>query len=255
MKHRTFIKSLFIGLLLTIFGLMPATAAEIKVYAAASLTDALKKIATNYEKTSGDKLVFNFAASSTLARQIQEGAPADLFVSADEDQADRLQKAGLLLADTRVSLLSNLLVIVVPTESKITIQSAEDLTGPAIKRIAMGEPNTVPIGVYSKKYLTSKGLWEKLEKKVIPTENVRAALAAVETWNVEVGFVYKTDALISKKVKIAYTVPAADAPKVSYPFAVVKGTPELEKTKKFLAYLGTKDALAVFEKYGFIILP
>lgn len=246
-------RGFILGLLIASQFLSSASAAEIKVFAAASLTDSLKKIAATYEKSSGDKVVFNFGASSTLARQIKEGAPADLFISADEVQADNLEKGGLLLHETRVSLLSNLLVIIVPPESKLVIKSPADLTDASIKHIAMGEPRTVPIGVYAKGYLTSKGLWDKLESKVVPTENVRAALAAVESGNADAGFVYKTDALISKKIKIAYTVPAEDAPKVSYPFAVVKETTDLAASKKFLAYLGSKDSLAVFSEFGFIV--
>jgi len=253
MKMKKTLTSFIVAFLLSALWLSSVSAVELKVFAAASLTDAMRKVGAMYEKAGGDKVVFNFGASSTLARQIEEGAPADLFVSADEIQADKLDKAGLLLHDTRVSLLSNLLVIVVPKESKLVIQSPGDLLGDAVKRISMGEPRTVPIGVYAKAYLVSKGLWARLESKVVPTENVRSALAAVETWNVEAGFVYRTDALISRKVRIAYTVPAGDGPKVSYPFAVVKGTENLAASKKFLEYLGSKDALGIFEQYGFAV--
>lgn len=228
-------------------------AAEIHVYAAASLTDAFNEIAAVYEKESGDRLVFNFAASSTLARQIEEGAPADLFFSADEAKLDALEKKGLLLAGTRRSLLSNTLVIVVPGDGAIRIQSANDLTGANIRKIAVGEPKSVPAGIYAREYLEKLGLWEKLTDRIVPTENVRAALAAVESGNAEAAIVYKTDALISKKVKAAFEVPVEEGPKISYPFAVVKDSKVPAETKKLAAFLESKPASAIFVKYGFIV--
>jgi len=228
-------------------------AGEVYVCAAASLTDALKEIAVAYDKESGDTLVFDFAASSVLARQIEEGAPADLIISADEAKLDALQKEGLLLPGTRKSILSNTLVIVVPADSTIDIKSAADLGGPDIKKIALGEPATVPAGIYAKEYLEKLGLWEALAGKIVPTENVRAALAAVESGNVEAGIVYKTDALISKKVKVAFEVPASEGPKISYPLAVLKDAKAPDAAMKLAAYLESAPAAAVFEKYGFII--
>src|SRR5437667_4458218 len=197
-------------------------AVEVTVFAAASLTDSLKEIALAYEKVSGDKIMFNFGASSTLARQIEEGAPADIFFSADDAKMDGLEKKGLILKETRRSPLSNLLVIVVAAESGAAIKSAEDLATDKVKRLALAEPKTVPAGIYAKEYLQKQNLWSAVEAKIIPTENVRAALAAVEAGNVEAGIVYKTDAAISKKVTVAYEVPAKDNPPISYPMAVVK---------------------------------
>jgi len=230
-------------------------AAEIHVFAAASLTDALKEIAVDYEKKTGDKLQFNFAASSVLARQIEEGAPADLFFSADEPKMDALDKKGLLVAGTRKSILSNSLVIVVPTDSALVLKSAKGLTSPEIKKIAVGEPKTVPAGVYAKAYLEKLGIWEQVSAKIVPTENVRASLAAVESGNVEAGIVYKTDALISKKVKVAYEVPVAEGPAISYPVALVKDSKTPAESKALLEYLESKPAAVVFEKFGFIVKP
>jgi molybdate transport system substrate-binding protein len=228
-------------------------AAEVYVSAASSLTDALQQIATTYEKESGDHLVFNFAASSLLARQIEEGAPADLIFSADEAKLDALEKKGLLLDGTRRTILSNTLVIVVPGDAAANIRSARDLAGPEIKKIALGEPASVPAGIYAKTYLEKLGLWQQLVDKVVPVENVRAALAAVESGNVEAGIVYKTDAMISKKVKVAFEVPVAEGPPISYPLAVVKESREPDAAKKLAAYLASDPAKAVFEKYGFIV--
>ena len=228
-------------------------AAEISVSAAASLTDALKQIAADYEKQSGDKIIFNFAASSTLAQQIQAGAPADIFFSADEAQMNRLEKKGLIDPATRKSILGNSLVIVVPGDSALPIKSASDLTNAAVKQIAFADPKAVPAGVYAKAWLTKLQLWPAIEPKVIPMENVRAALAAVASGNVDAGVVYKTDAAISKKVKIAYEVPLADGPDISYPMSLVKGSPQPEAAKKFLDYLSSKEAGQVFTQYGFLL--
>ena len=228
-------------------------AADLTVHAAASLTEAMKEIATTYEKQSGDKLQLNFGASSLLARQIEEGAPADLFLSADEAKMDNLENKGLLLPGTQRSLLSNLLVIVVSSDARAVPKSASDLVKPEYKKIALAQPDSVPAGIYAREYLQKLGLWEKVKDKVVPTENVRAALAAVESGNVEAGFVYKTDSLISKKVKVAVEISATEGPKISYPLAVIKSSKEPERAKKLEEYLAGAEARKVFEKFGFII--
>jgi molybdate transport system substrate-binding protein len=231
----------------------PLPAAELGVYAAASLSDALKELSANYEKQTGDKLLFNFGASSMLARQIQEGAPADVFFFADEEKMDALEKKGLVLAGTRKSLLSNSLVIIVPTEASLRLDSAFDLTNAAVARIAVAEPTSVPAGIYARQYLSKLGLWDKLVDKCVPTENVRAALAAVESGNADAGIVYKTDARISKKVRVAYEVPVAEGPRISYPVAVLKDSKRTDDANQFIIYLGSDAALQVFRKYGFLI--
>ena len=230
-----------------------ASAAQLTVHAAASLTDAIKEIGAAYEKESGDKLRLNFDASSVLARQIEEGAPADIFISADEAKMDALEKAGLIAAGTRRTLLRNTLVIVVPAESGKTIQSAADLTASDIKKIALAQPESVPAGIYAKQFLTAQGLWEKVAAKVVPTQNVRATLAAVESGNVEAGFVYKTDALISNKVKVAFEIPPGAGPKITYPAAALAKSTDLAAARRFLAYLESAPAAAVFRKYGFVL--
>lgn len=226
-------------------------AGELQVFAAASLTDALKEIAPAYEDAGGNKLQFNFAGSNTLARQIQEGAPADIFISADEAKMDGLQKAGLILEDSRRSLLSNTLVVVIGVKSTLQLDSPQELTQPAIKRIALADPKGVPAGVYAQQYLEAIGLWDALKDRVVPTENVRAALAAVEAGNADAGIVYKTDAGISKQVKIAYEVPADKGPAISYPVAVVKSSRDSAAALAFLKYLQSEAAVTVFKKYGF----
>ena len=225
--------------------------AEVAVFAAASLTDSLREIAATYETQSGSKIVFNFGASSMLARQIEEGAPADIFFSADEAKMDRLEQKGLILSETRLSRLSNSLVIVVAKEKGAAIESPKDLATDKVRRLALAEPKTVPAGIYAKAYLQKQNLWSAVERKVVPTENVRAALAAVEAGNVDAGIVYKTDAAISKRVSVAYEVPIKDSPPISYSIAVVKEAKQPDDAKKFLRYLGSRDAADVFERFGF----
>jgi molybdate transport system substrate-binding protein len=242
-------------LLLTLTTALSVRAAELNIFAAASLSDALKEIAQAYEPASGDKLNFNLAASSLLARQIKEGAPADVFFSADELKMDDLAQSGLIQPETRRALLSNTLVIVVNADHGATVSSVDAVNSPAVKRLALAETHTVPAGIYAKDYLQKKNLWDQVASKVIPTENVRACLAAVESGNADAGIVYKTDALISKKVKIAYEITAAEGPKISYPLAVVKPSKHEAAARKFVEYLASPAAGAVFKKYGFLPAP
>jgi molybdate transport system substrate-binding protein len=229
-------------------------AAEIRIFAAASLTDSLKEIARAYEKRSEDKIVFNFGASSILARQILEGAPSDIFFSADEAKMDGLESKGLIEKGTRKNRLSNSLVIVVAAENAAAVSSPKDLAKPNIKRVALGDARAVPIGIYSKEYLRKLKLWDAVRPKVVGTENVRAALAAVEAGNVDASIVYKTDAAISRKVKIVFEVPLEQGPKIRYPMAMLKETKEPHATKKFLEHLSSEEAGEVFKKFGFIVM-
>jgi molybdate transport system substrate-binding protein len=227
--------------------------AQVTVFAAASLTDSLQEIAGAYEKVSGDKIVFNIAASGVLARQIEEGAPADLFFSADEARADALETNGLLVKATRTNLLGNSLVIVTAADSA-TVRSPGDLTNAAVQRVALGDPKTVPAGTYAKAYLEKSGLWPGIEAKIVPCESVRSVLAAVESGNVDAGLVYKTDAAISKKVRVVFEVPPGKGPPITYPAALVKDAPQAEAAKKFLDYLAGSEAGAVFVHHGFVVL-
>ena len=238
-----------------LLGTFSASAATVRVFAAASLAEALREIATDHERASGDKGVFNFAGSNALARQIEEGAPADLFFSADEAQMNRLETRGRLLAGTRTNLLGNALAIVVAADSRLAVASVHDLTNAAIRRVALADPKAVPAGVYAREHLTRLGLWAAIEPKMVPTENVRAALAAVESGNIEAGIVYRTDAAISKKVKVAHEIPAAEGPVIRYPAAVVRESAEPEAARRFLARLASDGAGKVFAKFGFQVKP
>jgi molybdate transport system substrate-binding protein len=226
-------------------------AATLTVFAAASLTDALSEIGRDYQTKTGDKIEFNFAASSVLARQIEEGAPADIFFSADEAKMDVLEKKGLV--KTRRSRLSNSLVIVVAKDSLLLIQSPKDLATDKIGHVALAETQSVPAGIYAKEYLSKIHLWEKISPKVVAMENVRAALAAVESGDADAGIVYKTDAAISKKTRVAYEVPREDGPKISYPMAVMKVAGDQKAALAFLEYLDSDAAGRVFSRFGFIV--
>jgi molybdate transport system substrate-binding protein len=250
--RRKFIAAILALMLLTGF-VDVARADEILVAAAASLTDVLKELSAAYQSKSKNTVNFNFGPSSTLARQIEEGAPADIFFSADLAQMDNLEKKGRLEPGTRKNLLSNQLVIVVPSESKIAIASPQDLLKPEVKRIALAEP-PVPVGAYSTKYLEAEGLWNKIKPKVVPVQDVRATLASVESGNVEAGFVYKTDAAVSKKVKIVYEVPIDKGPKIVYPVAIVKESKRKATARDFLNYVQIPASKELFKKYGFVIL-
>ena len=226
---------------------------EILVAAAASLSDVLKELSAAYQSKSKNTVNFNFGPSSTLARQIQEGAPADVFFSADEVQMDALEKNSRLEPGTRKNLLSNQLVMVVPSDSKLAIASPKDLLKPEVKRIALAEP-PVPVGAYTKAYLGAEGLWDKIKPKVVPVQDVRATLASVESGNVEAGFVYKTDAAVSKKVKIVYEVPIDKGPKIVYPVAIVKESKRKNTARDFFNYVQTPASKELFKKYGFVVL-
>jgi molybdate transport system substrate-binding protein len=232
----------------------PASADAILVSAAASLTDVLKEIGKGYQLKSKHTLKFNFGPSSGLARQIDEGAPADIFFSADLPQMDGLDKKGRLEPGTRKNLLSNQLVIIVPADSKLVVSSPKDLLKSDVKKIALAEPTSVPVGLYSSKYLTNEGLWEQVKPKLVPVQDVRATLASVESGNVEAGFVYKTDAAVSRKVKIVYEVPINKGPKITYPVAIVKESIHKEAARNFLTYVQSPTAKDAFKKYGFVVL-
>lgn len=241
---------MFVRITLLIILSMTAHAAEVRVFAAASLTEALQEIGVAYERQSGDDVIFNFGASSMLARQIQRGAPADLFLSADERTMDSLAAQRLIRNATRVSFLSNTLVVVVPREDRRAIGDIRQLgDGP----IALADPAHVPAGVYAKAYLEKEGVWQHVAPRVVPTENVRAALAAVAAGNVDAAIVYKTDAKTSERVRIAFEVPLAAGPRISYPFVLLQDAEEVRAAQRFLAYLRSKAALDVFARHGFLI--
>jgi len=227
----------------------------VRVSAAASLGDVLKAIDADFEKETGIKVELNLAASNALARQIEEGAPVDVFFSADLAKMDGLEKLGRIDAATREDQLSNGLVVVAPADSQLKVAAGRDLAGEVVKKLAVGDPKGVPAGIYAKEWLTKLGVWSAVEPKLIATESVRAALAAVESGNVDAGIVYKTDASISRKVKIVLEVPADEAPQITYPMALIEGAAHAEAGKKYLDHLDSPQAVRLFNHYGFVVLP
>ncbi|BDH46619.1 molybdate ABC transporter substrate-binding protein [Salmonella enterica subsp. enterica serovar Choleraesuis] len=227
---------------------------KITVFAAASLTNALGDIATHYKKESGVDVVSSFASSSTLARQIEAGAPADLFISADQKWMDYAADKKAIDTQTRKTLLGNSLVVVAPKASEInnlTIDKDTNWTS-LLKggRLAVGDPAHVPAGIYAQQALTSLGSWASVEPHLAPAEDVRGALALVERGEAPLGIVYGSDAVASKGVKVVGVFPEGSHPKVEYPMAVVKGHNSAAVTA-FSQYLQGPKAAVIFKQYGF----
>ena len=250
---RTWLLALLGSILL---GAADARAQEIIVSAAASLTDALTEVGRAYThgSRSGMSIRFNFAGSSTLARQIEQGAPADLFFSADAEKMDQLENRGVIEVASRRNLLSNQLVMAVRRDTEFRLNSPQDLLRPAFRRIAVAQPDAVPAGIYFKEYLRGENVWDKIAAKLVPVLNVRAVLATVESGNVDVGLMYSTDAAISKKVRTAFTVPAENGPKIVYPAALVKTSKHRSSALEFLYFASGARARAIYKKYGFLVL-
>ena len=233
---------------------LAARAQEVTMFAAASLTDAMKDVSAQWAKDGHQPLRLSFGASSTLARQIEQGAPANLFASADEKWMDYLADKKLIVADTRKDLLGNDLVLVVPADKPqhATIGPGFDLLGllgPS-GRIATGDPAHVPVGVYAEQALKKLGMWDAVQPRLARTDDVRAALLLVERGEAPAGIVYATDAAVSKGVMVAGVFPANSHDPVSYPFAVITAgdTPE---ARALMTFLAGPDARAIFVKRGF----
>ena len=196
--------------------------------------------------------MLSLGGSNDLARQIRAGAPAGVFVSANPERMDEVQGAGLVRAEDRVDLLSNRLAIVVPADATGTLATAEELT--RVRRLALGDPQAVPAGIYARQWLEKRGLWERVRDQVVPTLDVRAALAAVESGNADAAIVYRTDAAISRRVRVAFEVPAEEAPRIVYPAALLAGA-RGPAARAFYEHLRSREARAVFERLGFEFLP
>ncbi|MGV3772595.1 MAG: molybdate ABC transporter substrate-binding protein [Verrucomicrobiales bacterium] len=236
---------------LTLGFAIAAHAAEITVHAAASLTEVLTVIGHTFEAKHSHKVVFNFAASSLLARQVERGVPGDIFFSADEAKMDQLDKKGLLKPGSRKSILSNRLVVIIPKHSSSTLSSARGML--QFKRIALAEPSTVPAGIYAREYLEAEGVWSQIVPRVIPTENVRGAISAVAGKNVDAAIVYQSDTSISDEVKVAMEISTATAPTISYPIAILKRAKNKEAAQKFIEFLSGEEARRLFLQHQFIL--
>ncbi len=224
----------------------------ITVFAAASLRDALHELTGAFTKSSGIAVKTSFAASSALARQINSGAPADVFVSADLEWMDYLQKRGLIRPGTRRNLVGNSLVLIAPAGSRIRLTIAPHFPIAAALgtgRLVTGDPDSVPVGKYARAALTSLGIWAPLAGRLVRADNVRVALALVARGEAKLGIVYKTDAMIENKVRIVGVFPAATHAPIVYPIALTQtAKPD---AAALLAYLCSPAGAAVFAKYGF----
>ena len=224
------------------------------IFGAMSLTDALTEIGERFGEMRNVKVYCNFAGSSTLQRQIEKGAPADVFVSASPQQMEVLQQMGLIDEGSRRAILNNRLVLVAPVNSSLSITDVGLLAQDSIRRIAIGEPNSVPAGIYGREALTHLGVWNAVQPKLIPSADVRSTLAYVESGEVDLGIVYQTDAAMSKKVRIIYPFPDSSHTPIVYPAAVLRNTGHKVLAQAFLEYLQTAEVAAIFEKYGFSVV-
>jgi molybdate transport system substrate-binding protein len=231
------------------------TPVTINLSAAASLTDAIKEIDALYMKENPNvTITANFASSGTLQKQIEQGAPADLFISAAAAQMNTLEKEGLILSHTRKDLLKNTLVLIVPADSTLGISSFKDLTGDSVKQIAIGDPKSVPAGSYAQKAFDELGITAQVKGKYVMGSDVKAVLSYVESGNVDAGLVYLTDAKLSTKVKVVANAPDDINAQIIYPMAIVFATKVSQDTLMFQYFLVGDAAKAIFEKYGFTVI-
>jgi molybdate transport system substrate-binding protein len=228
--------------------------APLTVSAAISLTNALDEIARAYARNGGGPVRFNLGASNALARQIVSGAPADLFISADEAQMDVVQKSGALLAGSRVNLVGNQLAVVARPALAALVRGQFARAPAEIRRLAIGDPAAVPAGVYARRYLEQQGLWKAYEARIVPTANVRAALAAVETESADAAIVYATDVDVARNATIAFLVPPEHSPRIVYPAAVIASSSNRAEAERFLSFLKGPIALAIFARHKFLPL-
>lgn len=227
--------------------------AELTVSVAASLTDAMEEIKSIYAQEKPNvTITYNFGGSGALQQQIEQGAPVDLFISAATKNMDALESKGLLADGTRKDLLLNEVVLIVPKNSA-AIADFKDLTSDQIKRIALGEPASVPAGKYGQEILTALGIWDQVKDKTVYAKDVRQVLNYVETESTDAGIVYQTDAKISDKVKVVAQAPSGSHTPVVYPLAIIKGSINTSAAQEFADFLVSDKAKAVFEKYGFVM--
>lgn len=227
------------------------------IFAAASLKNALDGAAAAYEKNTGNKIVVSYAASSALAKQIEQGAPADIFISADLDWMDYVEKAKLIENDQRFNLLGNRLVLIAPAASATSLKIGKDFPiAEALgdNHLAMANVKAVPAGKYGSAALDKLGVWKSVESKVAQADNVRAALALVAQGEAPLGIVYETDATAEPKVKIVDVFPEDTHPPIVYPVALIHASKNGEAAKAFIDYLKTPEAQSFFTKQGFTIL-
>jgi molybdate transport system substrate-binding protein len=247
-----YIYSKYVTVLAVVPVVQPARV-SLTISAAASMTDAMNTIQKLYQAANPNvTLTMNYASSGTLEQQIEQGAPADVFISAADKQMDMLEKKSLVLAGTRKVLVRNHLVLIVPKGST-AVTSFDDLTKAAVKFFAIGEPSSVPAGQYAQESLTTMGLWDALQSKLVRGKDVRAVLTYVATRNADAGLVYSTDARTSRDVRVVTYAPEDSHSPIVYPIAVINTSKNQTAAKAFVAYLSGAFATAVFRSYGFVV--
>jgi molybdate transport system substrate-binding protein len=244
---------------LPLVGLGPARAAdEVTVFAAASLKNALDDVVAAYQAKTGKTMLISYAASSALAKQIEAGAPADIFFSADLAWMDYLQERGLIRSDTRHTLLGNEIVLVAPTDSGVTatIAAGMDLAGllGPDGRLAMANVDSVPAGRYGKAALEALGIWPSVADRIVQADNVRSALAFVAEGEAPLGIVYRTDANSEPKVRVVGTFPPDSHPPILYPVAITASSTD-EDARAFFDFMRSETARPAYEKQGFTFVP
>jgi molybdate transport system substrate-binding protein len=220
------------------------------VSAAVSLTDALTEIGNAFQAAGNPPVRFNFASSNALARQIGNGAPVDVFISADAAQMDVVERAGRIDPATRSDVIANRLVVLVRAGAVVPVRTVQDLTRAEVRRIAIGNPDAVPAGVYAREWLRASGIWDAIHKKIVPVGSVRAALAAVENGSVDAAIVYVSDTAQMRAAAVAFVV-TSGAPRIVYPAAVLNRTRRRADALRFLAFLGGDTAKTIFIRHRF----
>ena len=238
-------------LLVFLFGAERADGSEIMVSAALSLKAPFEEMGRSFDAKTGTKVIFNFGASGILQRQIEGGAPADIFASASTKEMDSLESGGFLIIGTRSNFAGNSIVLIVPSQSRLRIRSFEDLRKKEIRRIAIGNPASVPAGKYAEEVLKTSGLWETLKDRIVLCENVRQVMDYTARNEVDAGIVFRTDASDSKDVEIISEAPEQSHKPVRYVIAAIKGSGHDRLAKEFISMILSGEGRKILKKYGF----
>ncbi len=250
-RHRAVVQASLAAMLALAAGACRSREPALLVFAAASTSGPLEEVGRAFAATAGDEVQFAFGATSELARQIQAGAPADVFLSADTAHMAALEKAGLVEEGAVVELLSNQLVVVVPAGSKRQLAGPADLA--TFDRIALADPTHVPLGIYARRWLEGTTFWDRVAPRVIPAVDARAALATVASGAAGAGIVYRTDAQTSAAVRIVYAVDRDQGPRIVYPVAPLARS-RSRLARAFVSFLQGPQARAAFARAGFVVL-
>jgi len=223
---------------------------SLTVSAAVSLTDALEEIKSKYEKDTNVELIVNSGGSGSLAQQIQQGAPVDVFISANQDWMDTLEEEHLILNETREDITGNKLVLIANSSSDLNYLSVNEISADGIEQLSIGNPGSVPAGIYSEQVLRNLNIWKDFKNKLILGKDVRQVLTYVATGNVDIGFIYESDALTSDAIKILATVDDSLHDPIIYPAAVLSDTKHKKESSEFVTYLASEEAQKILSKYG-----